>query len=67
MPHVVQSWQTSYSKFSETTSTSDHSHAGGCMQAALTNIAPLEGFFPSVCCLNFAADVMMNMYASIEI
>lgn len=45
MPHVVQSWQTSYSKFSETTSTSDHSHAGGCVQAALTNIAPLGGFF----------------------
>lgn len=45
MPHVVESWQTSYSKFSETTSTSDHSHAGGCMQAVLTNIAPLGGFF----------------------
>lgn len=41
MPYVVESWQTNYSKLSKTTSTSDHSDAGGCMQAALTNIAPL--------------------------
>lgn len=45
MPHVAESWQTSYSKLSATISTSDHSDAGGCMQAALPNIAPLGGFF----------------------
>lgn len=66
MPHVAESWQTSCSKLSETISTSDHSDAGGCMQAALPNIAPLGGFFPLVCCLNFAADDM-SMYASIEL
>lgn len=42
---MLESWQTSYSKLSETASTSDHSDAGGCMQAALTNIAPLGDFF----------------------
>lgn len=48
MPHVVESWQTSYSKRN---GTQDHTDLAGFMQAALAILLIWEGFFFSVCCL----------------
>lgn len=61
MPHVVESWQTSYSKRNRT---QDHTDLAGFMQAALAILLIWEGFFFFSLLSYFADDDMMNTYVT---